>query len=298
MTVKQTGRPRLLVAGGTADPNLATLLQRAMERGLRAYTVLAGDGDEPRVTWEMDEDRLVIDGEVVAPTAAFLRHDVFGPRVRGGGAASKRALAWSSTITGWLRVHPEVRIANRGLGRENSKPHVLRVARGVGLEVPFTRVTNDRRALERLAREGAWIAKPVAGGDFCRELGVVLGEAEAPLPPLLVQPRLEQPEVRVYGVGARRIAFGMRSDALDYRTRTDTRVEPLALEEVPPGIVDGLGRLMAELRMDYAAADFKTDPRTGRLLFLEINSSPMFAAFDRVSGGAVGGAIVDLLTGE
>lgn len=300
MTVKQSGRaaPRLLIAGGEADPNLRTLLERAMERGVRAYCALAGAHDDLRVEWDLDAGRLVIDGEEIAPTAAFLRHDVFTSRVRPHPAAGKRALAWTATLSGWLRAHPEVRVINRRLERDNNKPHVLGVARGVGLEVPYTRVTNDRRALERLARDGAWIAKPVAGGDYCRELETVLAGVADPLPPLLVQPRLEQPEVRVYGVGARRIAFGMRSDALDYRARNDTVVEPLALHEVQPGIVDGFGRLMAELRMDYAAADFKTDPSTGRLLFLEINSSPMFAAFDRVSGGAVGGAIVDLLTGE
>lgn len=294
MTEKQM--PRLLVAGGTADPNMDTLVRRAMERGVRTYTALAGDGGEPQVSWEVDEDRLVIDGEEVRPTGAFLRHDVFGPRGRPGPEPAKRALAWTATLSGWLRVHPEVRVINARMERDNNKPHILRVARKVGLEVPPTRVTNDRVALERLAREGAWIAKPVAGGDFCRELSAVLSETKGPLPPLLVQPRLEQPEVRVYGVGARRIAFAMRSDALDYRARTDTVVQPLPIEEVQPGIVDGLGRLMEVLGMDYAAADFKTDPRTGRLLFLEINSSPMFAAFDRVSGGAVGGALVELLT--
>ena len=44
---------------------------------------------------------------------------------------------------------------------------------------------------------------------------------------------------------------------------------------------------MAEFRMTFGAADFKTDPDTGELCFLELNTSPMFAHFDQVSDGAV-----------
>jgi hypothetical protein len=48
--------------------------------------------------------------------------------------------------------------------------------------------------------------------------------------------------------------------------------------------------------MDFGAADFKTDPDTRQLLFLELNSSPMFARFDQVSGGQLCAAIIHELT--
>jgi hypothetical protein len=48
--------------------------------------------------------------------------------------------------------------------------------------------------------------------------------------------------------------------------------------------------------MDFGAADFKTDPETGQLVFLELNTSPMFARFDQVSGGQVCAAIIHELT--
>jgi hypothetical protein len=50
------------------------------------------------------------------------------------------------------------------------------------------------------------------------------------------------------------------------------------------------------LRLDFGAADFKTCPKTGRFLFLEVNSSPMFAAFDAASDGAVSRAIAESLS--
>ncbi len=65
-----------------------------------------------------------------------------------------------------------------------------------------------------------------------------------------------------------------------------------------PALIEGLDRLMETLGMTYGAADFKTDPETGGLNFLEINSSPMFVAFDNASGHAVSDAILDFLLGE
>jgi len=37
--------------------------------------------------------------------------------------------------------------------------------------------------------------------------------------------------------------------------------------------------------LDFGAADFKTDPDAGELVFLELNTSPMFARFNEVSQG-------------
>ncbi len=70
-------------------------------------------------------------------------------------------------------------------------------------------------------------------------------------------------------------------------------MEPAA--PVDPTLLDALRRLMEALAMDFAA-DFKTSPATGRLIFPEINSSPIFAAFDRAAGGAVAESILDRLT--
>jgi hypothetical protein len=84
----------------------------------------------------------------------------------------------------------------------------------------------------------------------------------------------------------------LRSEALDYRT--DPRVEVAAVP-APAALTAPLGRLMDGLGLDFGAADFKTCPETGRFLFLEVNSAPMFAGFDRVAAGALCDAIWDWL---
>ncbi len=60
----------------------------------------------------------------------------------------------------------------------------------------------------------------------------------------------------------------------------------LALSQVPSE-VEPLRVFMSKLKMDFGAADFKSDPKTGKLIFLELNTSPMFARFNQVSNGAL-----------
>lgn len=148
-------------------------------------------------------------------------------------------------------------------------------------------------------RPGPKVVKPVAGGDHCRPLVEVLAETPerdgvAPAP-AIVQPALVPPERRVFVIGDRLLGFDVASAALDYRSDPATAVT--AWEEVPTALAAGLRRLAGALELDFAAADFKTCPESGRLLFLEINTGPMFAAFDRAAGGAVADALADLLTG-
>jgi hypothetical protein len=115
--------------------------------------------------------------------------------------------------------------------------------------------------------------------------------------PAIVQPELAPPEVRVFAIAGELLAFRVVSEALDYRTDRAARVERMPIGDLPEGVAGGLLRLSSNLGLDYAAADFKACPETGRLLFLEINSGPMFAAFDRASGGAIARAMDQFLAG-
>ena len=65
---------------------------------------------------------------------------------------------------------------------------------------------------------------------------------------------------------------------------------------VPSRAAQPLHALMREFRMDFGAADFKTDPDDGDLVFLELNTSPMFARFDAACGGALCRAMVEHLS--
>jgi hypothetical protein len=296
--LRDTSRP-LLVAGGETDPNLLSLLRRARERELPVLPVLAGPHTTPALTWDVQADTLVLDGREVRPAAGFMRYDVFHAMADRRAAVGFRAQAWHATLHGWLLAHDDVRMMNRGYAGQTNKPFMLRTAAACGLRIPRTLITNHLDALERVEGAAEMIAKPVPGGGHTQMLGDLLattprreGRSAAPA---IVQRRLVAPEVRIYGIGGRFVPFTVISDRLDYRADDATRVEPRPLESIDPGLLAALQRLMDRLSMEYGAADFKTDPDTGELVFLEINSGPMFVAFDRASGYAVSDAILDYL---
>lgn len=112
--------------------------------------------------------------------------------------------------------------------------------------------------------------------------------------PAIVQNRLVAPEIRIYIIGNHVLAFEMCSPSLDYRVNQDAQVIPV---DVPTQEAELLRKLMARLQMDFGAADLKTDPEIGELVFLELNTSPMLVRFDQVSNGAVCTAMIETLYG-
>lgn len=295
----------LLIAGGASDPNVESILTRMRQRGIDGAALRIGGERTPALTWDFQRDRLTVDGAELCPGAVFLRYDVFSVLADGRQATQFRSLAWHATLHGWMLAHPHVRMLNRRYRGETNKAFILDLARRTGLSIPVTLITNDLDGLERRAAEiGPMIAKPVPGGGYAQKVEELLEKTERrdgrSAAPAFVQQRLVPPEVRVYGVGAggrrRFVAFRVESTELDYRVDEASRVVHLPLDEVDGSAVAGLGRLMDALEMDYGAADFKADPETGELRFLEVNSGPMFVAFDAASGFAVSDAILDWLS--
>ncbi|AXQ27864.1 hypothetical protein D0B54_03860 [Solimonas sp. K1W22B-7] len=234
-------------------------------------------------------------GELAGVAAAFFRYDVFTPVSSGEQASTLRASAWFQCVNAWVLSRPGVRALNRDMKQAaTNKIAVLALAEKQGLRIPRTRVSNLQEHAMAMAAGGG-VTKPVTGGDYCRLLqdvlpGVEFRHGRAPLPAFL-QERLSAPEIRLYVVGEHRFAFEMRSSSLDYREHQDVDVLPVEV----PAEVEPLRALMACLGMDFGAADFKTDPATGKRIFLELNNSPMIANFDQVAQGAIADAIVRTL---
>jgi hypothetical protein len=293
-------QPQLLVAGGDADPNLAAVLACLEKRAVAHEALLVGAHSHPRVTWDLDQDVLWINEIASYPSALFIRYDVFTSLADGRPEPAQRALSWFTTLTGWAYAHPEVRFFNRARAQQvTNKLLVLRMARELGFDIPFTLASNDFGRLTHELEQRALVVKPVAGGDYTRNLPDVLGTApvvHGSLPaPAIVQDRLAPPEIRVYRIHQRCFAYQLVAEALDYRSTSDCAIIPVAESDLPDGLTARLATLMDRFHMDFGAADFKACPRTGQLQFLEINDGPMFAAFDAVSRGRLTDALVDYL---
>jgi glutathione synthase/RimK-type ligase-like ATP-grasp enzyme len=277
-------RRSLLIAGGDADPNITALLAAAERSGVSCHKLLVGKSSHPSLTWDIGSGKLMLDDEPLECGAAFVRPDVFTALNDGHASSQYRAMSWHTAVIGWLAAHPEVFIFNRrNLNQVTNKPLVLKLAQDCGLAVPQTLITNDR---ESLASFRSGVVKPINGGGYCEPLTEALERTPVKnrrmAAPAIVQQRLVQPEVRVYAIGDRYFAFNVISRELDYRSTQNCRIEST---EVPNELRVGFRALLGMLGLDFAAADFKTCPDTGRLLFLEVNNGPMFAAFDRATSG-------------
>jgi glutathione synthase/RimK-type ligase-like ATP-grasp enzyme len=288
----------LLLAGGCEDFNLTVLADAAQRNQIEIVDARVPAGESPAFCWNPGDAAPSFGGKRIRASGAFLRQDVFGGMKDPRPEVQSRALAWYQTLMGWLLSEPGIRVFNRhSMPSANNKPAALALAREAGLRIPATWITNDTAKLDGRPAE-TMIAKPVLGGDFCYSLpdaldmtGLRNGLAAMPA---IVQERLVAPEVRIYVIGESAFAFEVRSSSLDYRVNQDA--ELVFLPNVPPELLP-LRKLMSRLGLDFGAADFKTDPDTGQLVFLELNTSPMFARFDRESDGRLVAAILQELTG-
>jgi hypothetical protein len=286
----------ILVAGGQLDFNLGTLLRRMLQRRVKCHALLVGPRLNPRVSVDLAKDELRIEDKPFRPTACFMRHDVFLALTLKSTEATAAALNWFAAIKGWELAHDEVRGFNKkSSAMESNKLRNLYLALRHGLAVPPTLLTNEFETARRRLR-GPLIEKPAAGGEFTGdfdEFFAALAQRKgAARYPRFVQAKMKRPELRVYRIADTMFGFSLASPDLDYRSGQRVSLKPA---RVPRALQAPLRGVCDDLGLDFAAADFMRDPKSGEFRFLEVNSQPMFAAFDKAAGGRLCDAIIDHL---
>jgi hypothetical protein len=277
----------LLVAGGQHDPNIGWLLRQVLARGIAFVDVLNGPELKPDLVYDVADRSLRLAGKRIRPTGLFQRHNVFLSAYPDAAEAHAEALNWFYFVRGWACAQPKLRLFNRHAG-ETGKLENLHRGSAAGLRIPETVIGCTPPPGRRPT-----IRKPVAGGELTE---VVARGAPADPPsrwrPYFYQTRLKRPELRVFVIGRRLFGCALASDHVDYRDDAATRLTPA---KVPRDVGRGLLKLCAGLGLDFAAADFMRDG-DGRYRFLEVNTQPMFIAFDKALDGALCDAILDHLT--
>jgi hypothetical protein len=280
----------LLIAGSEKDINLQRLANAASSRRY-LYKCIFYDAASPPIDWDMDANILRVQNEVIPHknTALFLRP------CSGKDATQDfidNATIWYETLYGWA-LYNKVAIVNHRRVADESKIRNLQWAKEAGFHIPSTRILNDFKTLEN---PDDWIVKPVTHGAHTLTVADFI-EKQKFQPkhyswPWFVQEKLTYPEIRLFQVGKWFFAFRVVTDHLD--NRTDLYSD---LTEIPPPkeLTTPMKRLTKRLGLDYAAADLKTCPKTGRMVFLEINSLPMFTAYDNAAKGRLSDAVFLLL---
>lgn len=194
----------------------------------------------------------------------------------------------------------------------DNKRRQMSVAKVVGLAVPATIASNDKRALIEFAAEhgpvaAKFLSQSVVEADgkflglYVHRLTVddLAGFGGSSEQPLVLQSYVDKDfEVRYTVVGEEHLVCRIDSQ-LSERAATDWRRYDLGntphLAIIPPPEVARCVRgLMAALKIDYGALDFIVD-KQGKWWFLEVNSNGQWLWIEELTGLAISERISSLL---
>lgn len=287
---------RIAVFGGKSDPNVRSFCEYLRLQAVDYHACLYTVGAPIDLTLDINRNILWVNSAPLETEAAFFRKDVFSYL---NNKKNPRLMAYATTlhdvVKQYLLYNRDIRIINRTFllqGGTNKLFNLLK-AQEFGFLIPETLVSSNLDRIREFVSTHETIQKPVSGGDHAKGLKEEqLDRYHTHFPvPHKVQQRMNQPEVRVYRIGEIFLSFHLQYEGLDYRTHNRVSIEKIPNDHA---LCAKLGHLTDFLGMDYAAADFMTDNQ-GRLTFLEVNSFPMFARFDKESGYAVSEAIFNVL---
>ena len=250
---------RILVAGSAGDPCLALLVREAQSSGYEVLDARLGHSEHRTFRWCVEDGTAHLEGRLLDADAAFLRIDApAGPNRTGDGTSL------AELLTDWALSRPRVAMLNRFKSRiTDSRAATLSLARACGLRIPKTELSN-----------------------------AALRSAPPPSVRSITVEPLRQSELRVYVAGEESFAFSIEAPAPEGRVERGCLIAPVP---VPMALLDPIHSVVRALGMDFGSATFRTCPRTGELLFHEIDSSPSFARCDRLSGSAICRAILKSL---
>jgi glutathione synthase/RimK-type ligase-like ATP-grasp enzyme len=285
MTARQT---ELLIVGGESDPNTQRVVDQAH---LRDVDYFFWDTDKPhacQIAWDLDRPEIDLGNLLLQPRAIYIRYNVFGGDTARNHAAfdvsESFALAW-----------PSIRMLNRATaGDSNNKSRNLVRARDCGFTIPETIVLGDLTPLAGVPGPENKIIKPLAGGDHALQVSEIKDDDArlGALLPQFVQEKLDGENIRVFSIGGDLFAFHLKTTEVDYRT--DDQVAIVAID-VPATIREQTDRLVGQIGFDYCALDFRCRSDFDAPVFLEINSFPMFVAFDNACENRLTDAILAFL---
>ncbi len=208
--------------------------------------------------WDLQTNTLDVDGKIIDDIdAIFMRANVFEENTH-----QKHANYY--LMRNYVTYHDNIKIYNRHCHRETPfKLYNLKLAMDIGLSIPYTEATRVGK------QNGDAILKPITGGMHT-EVGNVAGFTTT------VQQRIHGKNKRLYTIGDRQFGFEVVTDKIDYRDDTQSYV---TVSDIPEDEALKIKELMKKLNLNFSAADFMVD-ENDKHWFLEVNTLPMFAAFD------------------
>lgn len=238
--------------GQMSDPNIAAVREH--------FDVFIDQSDD--LSWDTIQNQLIWSGEPVQMTGFFGRANVFEQNTE------QKFANWHLMVN-YLDINSHISRYNRRYKRETPvKAANLYRARAVGLKIPQTIIGKG-------PMEGDCVVKPLTGGAHC------LAGNEARWTGI-IQERIYGTNRRLFIIGDQHFGFQLETTELDYR---DDPYVNLSVDKFDDDTVAKVRAVGRDLGLTFMAADFVDD------VFLEVNSGPMFAAFNSTVNGAIASAI-------
>lgn len=223
--------------------------------------------------WDLQTNVLTVDDEPVTDIdSIFLRASVFEEQTH---------LKYNNyyLMRNYVACNEDIKIFNRNHLRETPyKLYNLKIAMDVGLNIPYTEVSKKAK------QSNETILKPITGGRHT-EIG---REASYPV---IIQQRIKHKNKRLYIINDKHFCFDLVTDKVDYRDDEESYV---VVSNIPDDQLQKVKKVMKKVGLNFTAADFMIDEEN-KHWFLEVNTLPMFAAFDVVVNGTLAKTIRDEL---
>ena len=292
----------LLIFGGRHDPSITALINAAEERNISLLKVLHDEDTEPEINWDYQSGSFIINGQICNVNSSFLRYDVFSKPAKTPSQLD-RGFGWYTTIMGACLVSNTIYTPNKFMDhRTGHKSFNLACAKGFGIPIPDTHITNSQTVFSHFCEDKNRVIKPVAGGSYCISADTAIESTEwhdgkAPMP-AFVQECLSYPEYRIFRYGDHFMTFEIDSDHLDYRAFKENSMFRVPNEKIGEDTLKKLKDMTDRLGVDFFACDFKTRQSTGEVVFLEMNTGPMFVGYDICVDGELINGMLDWLTSQ
>jgi hypothetical protein len=297
----------ILLWGVPDDPPLA-LVRRELEGSPVAFLDQRLVLDTELKLDDGYRGRLSVGGQSVALediTAAYIRPYAFHkiPVVHLAGEDSpewKHALSLEQALAGWLDCAPAF-VVNRPtpMAGNASKPFQLAAIERMGFAVPRTLVTTDPAAAQEFwSTHGEVIYKSVSGVRSI--VGRLTARHSDRLEsvrwcPTQFQEFVPGVDHRVHVIGGRVFTCRITSTGDDYRyAEFDGGSTEMHAAELPDDVAARCAELARALELPVAGIDLRLTPE-GIWYCFEVNSSPGFEWFERVTGQRMGRALATLL---
>lgn len=292
-------QPDVLVIGLEQDWILKHLLQTAPAQA-QILPVLMHPDQRAEISYDVNAGQLYLSGQLLKPKAVFRRSDTYANMDDYTGARVTSSQLWYTLFEAWLLANPQIRVFNRAefAGLTINKTHTLHLAAQAGIRIAPTLLTNSLRDYNARVAQTPQVYKSITDGGFTRAASKVehSDNVRVMKDPLCLQGQLGGPEARIFRIGTELMALKVISESLDYREKNDATMQPWPELEQGDFAARFL-RLTDTMKLDFCAADFKTDPTTGELCLLEVNDGPMFAYYDKILSGQLSAAIWHYLLG-